>query len=386
MNILYIMRYWPVYGGGETITATLANEFVGRGHQVHVAYTIYNSIDPMPYTLDKRIHAVKLQTIEGYSLRNVKALHQYIVSNDIDVMINQWGDVVLCDEARKQTKCKLIMCWHVAVLLELGQNDSFKHKVAMAVLGKSYLQKRYDKKQLHNHMLNYQHSDRYVFLSKSFENYYKIVSGNPDKQHKLDSISNPLTYHYEYDMGNYDYKKKQVLFVGRIFEYHKRVSYVLKIWKIIEESGKFSDWNLKIVGDGPDMKVTEQLAKNLSLENVSFEGFKKPQPYYEESSIFVMTSSMEGFGMTLVEAQQYGVVPMAMDTYSSLHDILNDGYNGLILPDNDLEGYSKKLMHLMSDNQYRRTLAVNGLESCKKFSVERIAAQWEQLFHTLVRE
>lgn len=28
MNILYVMRYWPVYGGGETITVTLANEFV----------------------------------------------------------------------------------------------------------------------------------------------------------------------------------------------------------------------------------------------------------------------------------------------------------------------------------------------------------------------
>ena len=39
MNILYVMRYWPVYGGGETITVTLANEFVKRGHSVYVVYT-----------------------------------------------------------------------------------------------------------------------------------------------------------------------------------------------------------------------------------------------------------------------------------------------------------------------------------------------------------
>ena len=38
MNILYVMRYWPVYGG-ETITVTLANEFVKRGHSVYVVYT-----------------------------------------------------------------------------------------------------------------------------------------------------------------------------------------------------------------------------------------------------------------------------------------------------------------------------------------------------------
>lgn len=37
-----------------------------------------------------------------------------------------------------------------------------------------------------------------------------------------------------------------------------------------------------------------------------------------------MTSAFEGFGMTLVEAQQYGVVPIVMDSYKSLHDIIKN--------------------------------------------------------------
>lgn len=60
------MRYWPVYGGGETITVTLSNEFVKRGHNVLIAYTYYNTIDPMPYFLADKIKSKKLYTIEGY--------------------------------------------------------------------------------------------------------------------------------------------------------------------------------------------------------------------------------------------------------------------------------------------------------------------------------
>ena len=383
MNILYIMRYWPVYGGGETITVTLANELIKRGHQVYVAYTGYKDIHPMPYVLDEKIHAFQMHTIEYYSKSDIFQLHNYITSHKIDIMINQWGDVELCDKARKHTECKLITCWHIAVLLKLGNNSSFKHKIAKFLFGDKYLQTRYNKKQLKRHMTNYVHSDRYVFLSKSFEVYYKKVSNNNDPQNKLYSIPNPLTYHYTYNMVNYVKKKKQVLFVGRINEYHKRVSYVLRIWKKIMDTGKYKDWSLKIVGDGPDMNASLALSSELGLINISFDGFKKPQPYYEESSIFVMTSSMEGFGMTLVEAQQYAVVPMAMDTYSSLHDIIEDGYNGIIVPDNDLEYYAEKLMKLMSDEEFRKRLAINGLEACKKFAVEYIANQWEKLFTEL---
>ena len=98
----------------------------------------------------------------------------------------------------------------------------------------------------------------------------------------------------------------------------------------------------------------------------------------------MMTSAFEGFGMTLVEAQQYAIVPMAMDTYSSLHDIIKNEYNGIIVSDNDIKGYVEKLKKLMADKEYRR-LAMNGLESCKKFAVEFIANQWENLFTKLYK-
>ena len=377
------MRYWPVYGGGETITVTLSNEFVKRGHNVFIAYTYYNKIDPMPYSLAGKIKSKKLYTIEGYKKNDIDQLRKYIIDNDIDIMINQWGNTTLCDLARKGTKCKLITCWHLSVLLPLGDEMNWKRRLTQPILGKKFFERRWRNNQMANHLNNYRRSEKYVFLAKSFMDEYQAISGIEDKANKFYAINNPLTYHYEYDMENFERKKKEVLYVGRIFEYQKRVSYVLKIWKIIESNCEFRDWNLKIVGDGPDMEASKELASDLGLRRVTFEGFKDPKPYYLDASIFMMTSALEGFGMTLVEAQQYGVVPVVMDTYSSLHEIIESGKNGIIIPDNDLEGYAKAVEKLMLEPEYRKQLAENALKTCKKFTVEHIADEWENLFNQM---
>lgn len=385
MNILYIMRYWPVYGGGETITATLANELVERGHNIFIAYQYDNVVNPMPYEIDSRVKTFKTHTIEKYKKKDILSLHDYIINNHINIMINQWGDSKLCAKAKKDTNCKLIICWHLDVIRKLGKDLSKKSKILKFCIGNSLFEKYHKIKQLREHHRNYRLSDKYVFLSNSFVNIYKKLAKLKDNDNKLLSISNPLTYNFDYNFKDIDKKKKEVLFVGRIFEYHKRLSYILKIWSLIEKDKNHDDWILRIIGDGPDMSMTKELSNQLQIKHIIFEGFKDPRKYYNDASIFMMTSAFEGFGMTLVEAQQYAVVPIAMDTYSSLHDIIEDEYNGIIVSDNDIQGYAERLNKLMSNEKYRKRLAMNGLESCKKFSIESIVDKWEKLFSKLYK-
>lgn len=384
MRILYIMRYWPVYGGGETITATLSNEFTKRGHNIFIAYQFDNVVTPMPYEINDEIKSLKTHTTENFTEKDVLTLHNYIVNNHIDVMINQWGDTKLCAKARKNTNCKFIVCWHLDVLRKANDKLGKKDKIIRQCLGKS-LFNLYDKRrQIKNHNLNYQLSDKYVFLSNSFVNTYKKLAHHKKDDEKILAISNPLTYDFDYNFNNFTNKKKEVLFVGRIFEYHKRLSYILKIWKQIENDNQLDDWNLRIVGDGPDMSTTKELSNKLKIKRIKFEGFKNPRPYYNDASIFIMTSAFEGFGMTLVEAQQYATVPIAMDTYSSLHDIITTEINGLIVPNNDIDTYVTKLKQLMLDDKYRLSLAYNGLKSCRKFKISYITDKWEELLNDLI--
>ena len=67
----------------------------------------------------------------------------------------------------------------------------------------------------------------------------------------------------------------------------------------------------------------------------------------------MMTSRSEAWGLTLTEAQQMGVVPIAFDTYASLRDIITDGVDGEIIAEGDVDGYVRCVLNLMQDDVTR---------------------------------
>ena len=378
MTILYIMRYWPVCGGGETVTVKLANELVKRGHNVHILYAYRNEISPMPYELDRRIKEAHLNTVD-FTESNVNAMGNYLKEHQIDIMVNQWGDQRLCHAAKQLSGTKLIICCHMCFPQE-QMPKTFKQKLYKIVAGNQKYKEWRTAIQMKMHKENCQMADYYVFLSKSYEQHFLSLLGTQDNAMKVSSIPNPLTYSYNFDIIRYSDKKKNVLFVGRMLESHKRLSYILKIWKLIEDDPQLSEWNLKMVGDGQSLKTTQKLCSDLELQRVSFEGYKAPRPYYEQSSVFMMTSAFEGFPMTLVESQQNAVVPVVMDSFSALYDVITNGENGIIVEDNDINGFACAMKKLMMDDCYRKKLAERGLETCQKFNVCNIVDEWESLF------
>jgi glycosyltransferase involved in cell wall biosynthesis len=83
--------------------------------------------------------------------------------------------------------------------------------------------------------------------------------------------------------------------------------------------------------------------------------------------------------MILLDAQQYGVVPISFDSYASVTDIIEDGKNGLIVPNNNIKKYAEQLMFLMSHRDEREMMAKNGLISCQVFSTDKIVDKWEEV-------
>ena len=92
-----------------------------------------------------------------------------------------------------------------------------------------------------------------------------------------------------------------------------------------------------------------------------------------------MTSDAEGWGLTLMEAQQMGVVPIAFDSYESIHEIIQDGVNGLLVKEGDCNGFVRKLHDLLSDDGERTRMAVSGLDVVNRFSVDRMMEQWMKI-------
>ena len=96
-----------------------------------------------------------------------------------------------------------------------------------------------------------------------------------------------------------------------------------------------------------------------------------------------MTSIAEGSGMVLVEAQQYGCVPIAYRSYAALDDIITDGENGFCVKAFDQKEYVKKLRKLMDDSELRHRMSISGIKSVERYNVEKIAAIWIDSFERM---
>ena len=102
------------------------------------------------------------------------------------------------------------------------------------------------------------------------------------------------------------------------------------------------------VPDEDVLEIIDAIRRGPSSENEQPWHFvivrrKNPLRYYEHASIFMMTSAYEGWGMTVIEAMQNGVVPIVFNSYSAVYDILTDEEDGIIIENNDIKNYADKV-------------------------------------------
>ena len=226
----------------------------------------------------------------------------------------------------------------------------------------------------------YNLADRFILLSNSYITELYNITKKQDP-YKICVINNLLAL--QSTPLDCNQRKKQVLILGRLDDFQKNISSALRIWKLIENSG-FYDWKLVIAGSGIDEKKLQDYAKVLKLKNVSFVGeTSEPEKYFQESSLFMMTSHIEGWPMALLEAQQNGCVPVVFNTFAALSEIIENNINGCIIEKNNEKLFASKLVELMDELPFRQTLSLNCVKLCKKFSSKTIGEKWDSLLKSL---
>lgn len=104
----------------------------------------------------------------------------------------------------------------------------------------------------------------------------------------------------------------------------------------------------------------------------------------QNSSIFCLTSRIEGFGIVLVEAERSGAVPIAFDSYPVAKELIDNGVNGILIRPFDEDEYSKQLAKLMSNPVLLNTMSIAGIEKSKNYTVDKIMSQWMTLYNDLL--
>lgn len=385
MNILFVYPtiFNPIRGGVERVTDLLAKEFKNRGHNVFYLNN-YRNEDLLNYSFPAQVDFFPSESYSDKS--NFDFYTRYLTNNNIDIVINQCGaftDSKLYNSV-KATKAKVISVIHTNPSLgynylfsEISQlrNPSLIEKLKRCAriaiypkIKKNYLQRR---KNYYHWLLTAGNTDAVALLSDSYKSEL-IELADCNTKTIIEAIPNPLPYKIEKNLK----KERTILYVGRLDVGQKRVDRLIKIWHKISPS--FPEWKLKIIGDGPDRFKIEKLASG--CRNIQILGFQDPEPYYREALILCMTSNSEGFPMVLTEVMSKGCVPIAFDSFSALHDIIEDD-TLKVTPFSEKE-YIAKLSALMSNPDLLSQLRTKCYADVEKFNISTICDKWEFLFNS----
>ena len=114
----------------------------------------------------------------------------------------------------------------------------------------------------------------------------------------------------------------------------------------------------------------------------------RDQPHHPVEAAVQEDRLVDGVTLTvlplpLMEAVQMGVPVVAMDSFGSLHDIIEDGYNGRIVANNDLVAFQNAMTEIMTDEAKRKEMALHAIESSKRYEIQHILLQWQKLFEQI---
>jgi glycosyltransferase involved in cell wall biosynthesis len=161
------------------------------------------------------------------------------------------------------------------------------------------------------------------------------------------------------------------LYLGRLKPY-KNIDVAIKAFK--EVLTKYPKAILNIAGDGENRDTLIKLTQDLGLsKSVIFLGKVSEEHKHQllaSSWIMVQPSDMEGWGITVIEANTYSTPVIASDT-AGLRDSVQDGKSGILVPPRDSDLLAKAMVDLVKNSKRRRLLSKNALEWSKQFSWKR---------------
>lgn len=361
MKILYITNGVTGSGGLERVLSLKTSFFVKKyGHNVTILTLNEVSLEPF-YQFHKDIKfesiVVSKETLFSY-MNTYKTKIQEVVSKI------QPDVIFVCDDGLKgfflpkiiKTPAKWIYERHVSKLIELPEESSFFKKCMVKV---KFI------------LMDY--------LSNFFDCFVVLTDKNKRewlKTNNIRVIPNPLSF----DLGDIsDLDSKSVICVGKI-SYQKGQDNLIKIWEKIHEVRP--DWKLKLYGK-EDLSYLD--TSNLEFGIEFYPPTNNIREKYLESSIYVMPSRFEGFGMVLIEAMSCGLPVISFDCPFGPSDIITDGVDGFLIENGNLDQFYSKLLLLINDLEKRNAMGHCAFHNVERFALEPIMGKWESLLREIIR-
>lgn len=385
-RVLFLHESFPA-GGAERVTVDVANYISIFNYQTFVCSRLQSDFK------GTNIQLIELpDKICTISLVNIDFLVETINTMKIDIFVLPVQTFVeLCENIKARTTCKLVFALHSIPFWEVTYRLYEKKKNSRGSIGKLlewYLLtypktvwlKKYNRVFADVYSRIYLLADAYTVLCDEYKQELVKVLNIQSNNDKIKVIHNSENVVEEVSID----KKKQVLFVGRFTYEDKRVDRLLKIWNRVYRH--VSDWELILVGDGPERDSLEEYIEKKRIDRVRFVGYSdQVASFYQDAAVICLTSTFEGWPLCLTEAQANAVIPIAFDCSSGVHDILSpSGQNGLLIPPRGMRKFAKALVKLLKDDARRKQMHVNVVQKSLLYAPDIVGEKWLQMFNELL--
>lgn len=170
--------------------------------------------------------------------------------------------------------------------------------------------------------------------------------------------------------------EKSIITVGRL-THEKGMDMLIDIYQNIFR--KAPEWTLNIFGDGEDFELLQTKIQEKGLENyIKLHGsVRNISKNYLQSSIFVLTSRSESFGIVIIEAMNHGLPVISFDC-DGPKNIIDNHKSGFLIPQFDKMEFSNKLLMLINDEQIRKQIGKTAREESLRFKEINIIPLWNK--------
>lgn len=164
------------------------------------------------------------------------------------------------------------------------------------------------------------------------------------------------------------------VFVGRL-DSEKQLNGLIETY--LKSDAISKKIHLVIVGKGDLACTLEEKFTHPLIHIVGYQS--NPYPWIYHAKALLLSSKFEGFGMVLLEANACGIPAISFDCFSGPNEIIQDGFNGRLVKNQDWQDYLKAINEFTSSIDEFASKKVEIQKYAKNWDWEVVGAKWISL-------
>ena len=371
MDILLVIFSLSFVGGAERVLTVMANYWAEKGWKVTVATYDHGENQPF-YDLSPQVKHEPLYLASESSNPFSRIINNYQRVKNLKKYFNKKAPDVIISFVAKRNIITLLSTLKTGIPVIVSERKN-------PALSSNGLISRCLRKWL------YPKASGVVCQTKAMMEYYL-----PDLKHNAVVIPNPvLKDHLDGSSPEILLPDGKLLFaIGSMAskEKVKQKGFDMLIPVFNDLALKHNNWNLVILGDGPERDHLKQMVKNYNLEDRVFlpGNVKNIHSVLNQGDLFVLSSRYEGFPNALVEAMSCGLPAVSFDCPTGPGEIIRNGVDGYLVKTEDLDTMQIMLGKLMEDQVLRKSMGEKAREVLDRFNIDSVMEEWEKLINRSV--